>query len=1101
MSSFDYHAPVSLPEVVELLQSYGSDAHLMAGGTLMMLMLKNGLMQPAHIVSLRHIRDLEGIRPTTNGGLEIRALATHRQAEMSEDVRAYCPALAETFARVATIRIRNQGTVGGNLAHADPAQDPPAMFLALGAEVAVTGPEGDRTISIDDLFIDYLETSLRDAEVITAVRLPPLHPGTQATYLKFVPRTADDYATVSIAAVLRLGAANTCEDLRIGLGSLGPVPLRGRSVEDALRGQELTPARIREAAALVRSDVDPLADGRGSVRYKREMAFVWTERVIQGLVVGATDRRSRPHESRTAHSETRYDPMVGEVRLEGGDPIVVRRQMTSSRSTNTVVGKRTPPSGGVMYVTGRAVFGIDFELPGMLRGKIVRSTVPHARIVAIDTADATSLPGVMAVITGRDSPHGLTGARLKDEPIFAGDRVRYVGEPVCAIAAVDERTAAAAAQLVRIEYEDLIPVFEASEALGRTAPLLHENLGSYTFRPYDCHPVPGTNIASHIKIRKGDVTAGFRAADVIVEETYRTQATHAMYIEPHASVAQWDASGKVSIWTNTQAPFIVRSGVATALGIPVSRVRVIPLLVGGGFGGKAQLKLEGVCALLARAAGRPVGIRLDRAEEFTGTSVSPPFTIRIKTGARNDGTFLACEADLVIDNGAYSEAVDGVCWEATIGAAGPYSIPHQKIDGRLVYTNKLPTGPLRGFGWPQITWALEQNVDAIAVRLGIDPLEIRLRNAFEEDGSISSTGALMHAVGLKASLRAAADAIGWSSRERRPNHGFGIAALTKLSVPFIPSSSIIKINEDGRVQLISGATDIGQGSNLTMAQIAAEEIGVELDQIDVVVADTDTAPYDGGAISSRLTFFLGNAVRAAAADARSQLLATAAEMLEVASDDLDVHGGRASVIGVPDRSLAFREIVLYSHMRGGGPIIGRGSYVDRDVVPMDPQTGQSSRAATDFTYGAQAVEIEVDPRTGQVTILRVVSAHDCGFAINPLAVEGQIEGGLSMGLGFALMEEVLSEDGRVLNPSMGEYKIPTIADMPPLTSIIVEGFPHPDGPFGAKGVGEASIIGIAAAIGNALSDATGRRFTELPLSPERVLTVINGVQLDAVADP
>lgn len=754
-----------------------------------------------------------------------------------------------------------------------------------------------------------------------------------------------------------------------------------------------------------------------------------------------------------------------------------------------IVGRPMPRRDGLLRASGQVVYGVDFKVSGMLWGKIVRSEHPCARILRIDASRALSLPGVKAVVTGQDAPDGLYGARLWDEPILAKDRVRYVGEPVALVAAVDEDTASEAAQRIEVEYEPLPALFSPFEALREDAPLIHPDLGSYFHREFDCHPVPGTNIASHIKIRKGDIAAGFAQADLVHEDTYQTHPVHCAYIEPHAAVARWEPNGRLTVWSSTQCPFLVRRQLAVALKMPVSRIRVLATAVGGGYGGKALMKIEGACALLARAAHRPVKLVFTRSEEFIGTNTRHAFSIDIKTGAKKDGTLVACEARLVVDNGAYTDAGDGVCWEATIGATGPYVIPHQKVDGLLVYTNKIPGGPFRGFGWPQVHWAFEQNVDALAHRLGIDPLEIRLKNAVEE-GSLSSTGEALHSVGLKACLRAAADAIGWDKRERQPNRGYGISVVNKLSIPYTSSSAFVKVNEDGTIHLLCSAVDLGQGSDNAMIQIAAEELGVRAEDVDLIPADTDTTPFDDGARSSRLTFHMGNAVRKAAAEARQEILRRAEAVLEVAAQDLELRNGRISVVGQPGPFLNLAELVMRSHWLHGGPILGRGSHVDEDIVAMDPETGQSPRPAAYFEYGAQAAQVEVDPETGQLTVLRMSSAHDCGRAINPLAVEGQIEGGAATGLGFVLMEEVQIEEGRVTNPNFMNYCLPTALDMPPLATVIVEGYPHREGPFGAKGVGEASCIGIPAAIGNAVYDAVGVRITRTPITWERVLDAL-----------
>ncbi|HLB12598.1 MAG TPA: xanthine dehydrogenase family protein molybdopterin-binding subunit [Dehalococcoidia bacterium] len=753
----------------------------------------------------------------------------------------------------------------------------------------------------------------------------------------------------------------------------------------------------------------------------------------------------------------------------------------------SVVGKALARVDGVRKATAQFTYGTDFKLPGMLYGKVLRSPYPHARILSIDTSQAEALPGVKAVVTGKDSPEALYGSRINDLPPLARDKVRYIGEPVAAVAAVDERTAAKALGLVQVEYQELPAVFDPRAAMQPGAPIVHENLGSYQRNAAQCYPVPGTNILNHMKVRHGDVEAGFAQADFIFEDSFTTQAQQHCCIEPHAAVCQVGLEGKATVWTSTQNPYKVRSETAAALGIPASRARVIATQAGGGFGGKSRARVEAHGVLLARKSGRPVKIVMTRHEVFTATTTRHPSHIRIKTGVKADGTLVAREVEVILDGGAYGEAGEIVSWEVGQGAAGPYRIPHVKVDAYEIYTNKVPAGAMRGFGWPQIMWASESQMDVIAQKLGLDPLEIRLRNAVEE-GSISATGEVLHSVGLVECLRKAAEAIGWDE-DRPPYRGRGIACVTKISVPFLGSSAFVKINEDGRIGLLTSATDIGQGSDTVLAQICAEEMGVGLSDVEVAVPDTDTTPPDMGVIASRITFHVGNAIRLAAADARSQVLALAADMLEASAEDLEIAEGKVFVRGSPERALALAQVATAAYYQKGGPILGRGSFLDEDLVPTDRETGQSPKPSPYIKYGATAVEVEVDPETGMVKVTKMASAHDCGRAINPLLLNGQIEGGAATGLGFALWEEMVFDGGRITNPSFMDYRIPSTVEVPAIHPIIVEA-PHKAGPFGAKGAGEASTIGVAGAVGNAIYDAVQVRIVDLPLTWERVLAAI-----------
>lgn len=753
-----------------------------------------------------------------------------------------------------------------------------------------------------------------------------------------------------------------------------------------------------------------------------------------------------------------------------------------------IVGRPAPRLDGVRKVTGRAKYSVDIRHHGMLFGKLLRSPYPHARILAIDTSAASQIPGVRAIVTGQDVTTGLWGSGIKDQPVLPRDRVRYVGEPVAAVAADDEATAERACEAIVVEYEELPAALDIESALAPGAPLVHDAAADYALRPTMCRPVNGTNILNHNLIRKGDPDRAFREPGVVViSGTYTTQAQQHVALEPHASLAEWDPDGRLHVWTGTQAPFLVRNDLALALRMDPSRIRVTCLDVGGGFGGKIHLRLEPYCALLSKAAGRPVKMVYTRHEVFIGSTYRHPARIEITTAARRDGTLVGARIKTYFDTGAYSDSGESVAWQTALGGVGPYRVPNLHVDTYAVYTHKLPSGAFRGMGWPQITWAFESQMDELAERLQMDPLELRLKNAYRE-GDVTGTGEVLKHVTVVECLERAAKEIGWG-RPLPSNRGLGISVVMKSSVPLTTAGAFVKIAEDGRAQLITGAAEIGTGVQTTMAQICAEGLGVPVEHVVVSTADTDYSPHDNGAISDRTTFHLGSAVRDAALSARQQLLEAAAEIFKAPPESLRIQEGIITRQGDSDRKVTVKDVVAYCHSRKGGPILGIGRRQQEDIVPMDPETGQSPRPASHYKFGAQAVEVEVDPETGRLSIVRVVSVHDVGQVINPLNATGQVEGAVAQGVGFALLEEMKFDGGAVVNGSLMEYSVPTVMDVPPTQVVLLEN-PYPGGPYGAKGAGEPGIIGVAAAVGNALKHATGVRIYDLPLTWERVAFAI-----------
>lgn len=762
-------------------------------------------------------------------------------------------------------------------------------------------------------------------------------------------------------------------------------------------------------------------------------------------------------------------------------------------ATNSLIGKSVPRKDGWEKITGAAKYVGDIKLAGMLYAKILRSPYPHARIVSIDASEALRLPGVKAVVTGRDYPN-YVGLYLVDRNVYAVDKVRFVGDPVAGVAAVSPEAAEEALRLIRVEYEELPPVTDPVEAMREKAPLVHENLHQYS-HVSAIFPVPHTNIANHMKIRKGDINEGFAKSDIIIEGTYRVPQMQHCQIEPHAAIAQVDATGKVTVWSGCQSPNAVRKLLAVSFSIPEGRIRVITPYVGGGFGGKAGITVEGVLLPLAIKAGpRPVKLVLTREEVFQATSVRQGLVARIRSGVTREGRLMAQETELIWDGGAYSEYGVNIIRASGYSSAGPYDIPHVKTDSYCVYTNHPPGGPFRGFGMGELHWALEQQMDRIAHELGKDPVEVRLLNA-ARDGSTTATGEVLRDIGLTRCIEEAARRIGWQEEKQGPLRGKGIACMVKA--PAMPgtaaSSALIKINEDGSANLLITASEIGQGANTVLAQIAANELGIPVEKVHVSQPDTDYTPYEWQTVASRITYSCGNAVLAAARDARQQLLELASLGLQVPTHRLTVTDGFVHVVDNPSHGISVKDLSLGLGLPTGGgkggPIMGKGHFIPDGITNLDPETGQGAKAVAHWTYGVQAAEVEVDTETGKVDVLKVAAVYDIGKVINPGICLGQTEGGIMQGLSVGLYEELKLRGGKVQNHSFVDYKIATAAEVPEMSVGFVE-TPLADGPYGARGFAEHVMVPTAPAIANAVYDAIGVRITDLPITPEKVLVAL-----------
>jgi len=760
-------------------------------------------------------------------------------------------------------------------------------------------------------------------------------------------------------------------------------------------------------------------------------------------------------------------------------------------SPYSMVGKKMPAIDNREKVTGRAKFGMDLNLPGMLWGKVKRSPLPFARIRRIDKSRAEKMIGVKAVLTAEDMPGIPYGTYLPDELPLAKDWVRYVGDGVAAVAAIDEETAEEALELIDVEYEELPPVLDPEAAMLPDAPPIHPELANIK-----------NNIAYRLAYTRGNPDQGFSEADLILEDRYFTPETHHAYLEPQACIAQFDSAGKVTYYASLQSPFNARKLIARSLGLPEHQVRLIQTYVGGGFGGKASAiqPLYPISAVLAKKTGRPVKMVNTRQEDFMTGRPRLPEIIDLKMGFRKNGEITAKEVRIIGEGGAYAGMSPATLIVSATRSGSLYRFRNIRMDAKLVYTNKIAKGAFRGFGNPQMHFALESMLDDAAARLAMDPMELRLKNATQV-GDVTAHGWIINSCGLSDSIRRAAEASRWTEKrgKGKKNRGIGMACLIHVSSKmgmhplFDGSSATITMNEHGKVKILSGEGDIGQGASTLFTQIASEELGIPPEDIQVLLLDTDVAPVCLGAFASRVTAMGGNAVKMAAVNLREEIFKAAAEQIEANPLDLEIREGKVRVKGSLDKACPLNEVAYKAvFQRGGGLLTGIGNYTVPDWV-VAPDATQYGNISIAYPFGTQVAEVEVDRETGKVEILGIWAAHDLGRAINPLTAEGQIEGGVVQGVGFALTEQYVWKDGRMLNPNFHDYRLPTFMDAPPMSVIFIEAL-DPAGPYGAKGLAEPALIPTAPAITNAIYDAIGVRIKDLPVTPEKILRALRGLE-------
>jgi CO/xanthine dehydrogenase Mo-binding subunit len=764
-------------------------------------------------------------------------------------------------------------------------------------------------------------------------------------------------------------------------------------------------------------------------------------------------------------------------------------------SIHTSVGHSIERLDAAEKATGEAQYVDDLYRPGMLHGAILGSIHAHAKIGGYKLDAARSIPGVAAVLTGEDFSCGRTGAFCKDELPLARGKTIYMGEPVAVVAASDMETARRAARAIEIDYEPLPAVLTIDEALATGAPLVHEDLANYAkIAP----SFSEGNVLWQCRLEEGKIDSAWSQCDVIVEDVFETAAQHHMYMEPCGALAEIDRGGRLTIWSSCQSVHLVQQRVAEWLSIPMGRIRALAPKIGGGFGAKGGLHVQHLAAALALKTGRPVKMVLSRVEDFEIVRSRHPARVIMKTGAKKDGTLLAREANIFLDGGAYADESPTVLSFAVLMARGPYRIPHLRSRGLVVYTNKLKASAFRGFGNPQVTFAGESQIDRIAKQLDIHPVELRLRNAVDA-GDRWAGGQTLPACGLReclTKLREAVEAAPAVAAAPQHRRGVGYSAFAHIS-GLLSTACNIYLRSDGSVAVNTGVVDIGQGSDTILTQICADALMLTPERISFASPDSDSSPYNWKTAASRVTYMAGRVVLAATIEVRDKILRQASEIMECSAEDLEIRpGGLVSLKGVAAKTVTFAQVASHALARLGGPIMGASSLLF-DGERLDPKRALIEGFAFSnlgaYIFGAQAVEAEVDEVTGAVRVLRAWSAHDVGCAINPQMVEGQIQGGFVQGLGYALTEEMQwDESGRLTNPTLMDYKVPTALDTPiEINPIIVE-HPEPSGPFGAKGVGEPGLIGTAASIANAVAKATGKRLHRLPMTPERVLDALIG---------
>jgi CO/xanthine dehydrogenase Mo-binding subunit/CO/xanthine dehydrogenase FAD-binding subunit len=1049
-------APGSVAEARALVVD-DADAVLYAGGTELLLAMKHGGLRYSTLVDLKHIPELDQI-VATEDQLTIGALATHRSISRSAMVRELVPELARLEAHIANPRVRATGTLGGNLAFAEPHSDPATLLRALDAEVVVGGPGGPRSVRIGDLFLSPYETSLGPGDVITAVVFPIPTTDQRLGYHKV---QLHERPMLGLAVRLDLDWTGVRIDrARVVIGAASPTPHMSDAASMVLVGDLAdVQSRVPEAAHILANEADLIDDEEGSADYKRHLIGVHLRRLVERLGRDESEPRTeRDLDALVAgwRASQRHDPPPG----------------------FRVVGHSVPRTDGPSKVTGAAIYAGDVRLPDMAHAKVLRSPVAHARICSIDTTAARAASGVLDVVVGSDLlplPSPRYGHAIRDHWILAVEKVRYAGEPIAAVIAESEPEAQRALDLIEIELEELAPVMTAEEALDAGAPLVHDSRYEAGRSPghvnLDAIATP-SNVLSHDIVRWGDPDASFADAAVIVEGEYYYPMAFAFPLEPYVAVADF-GDDQLTVHTCGQHTFMVRRDLADIFGLPLSRVRVITPFVGGGFGSKSYTKIEPLTAVCSWRVRRPVRLELT-VEETILTTRADDARIWLRTAADAEGHLIARQARCLLNSGAYAENSMLVSAKTAARLIGPYAFAAVDIESRAAYTTTAPASSYRGFGGFHATLASEVQLDQLADRLELDPLEIRLRNLVRP-GAEFYPGKRPMTADPAGDLRLVAAAIDWG-RPREPGVGVG-TAINAIDAGAAPvGRSEVRLHGDGSITVLSGSAELGQGSRTVLAQIAAEEFGVELGQVRVAQSDTAITPFARTTGADRTTTMEGTTVLLACREAKEQLMEMAQEIWEAPAEllQLETTGIRLAAKG---EFMAWGDIIGRYFRQPDMEIIGRGH-----IRPV----GDWGVLPPFWELPLVGVEVQTDSETGEWRVSQLVTLGDVGLAINPAMAEGQDLGSAVMGLGVALREELVYEGQQLLNGSLLGYRVPGFTDVPgKVQGILVEGRDG-IGPYGAKGHGDGSLSSVSAAVANALHDALGVWLHQPPFTPERV---------------
>ena len=1050
----------TLAEATESLLAGDGGAAVYAGGSELLLAMKQGGLRYDTLVDVKTIPGLTAIEDRGDR-VEIGALATHREIARSGLVRAAAPRLARIEGRIANPRVRATGTLGGNLCFAEPHSDPGTLLLALDAVLTVAGPAGERTIPIATFTAGSYETVLEPGEILRAIIVPKLGARSLVGYRRV--QQLEHRPMLGVAVRLDLDdTGRTVVGARLAVGAASPTPLRSEAAEALLLGDVgRIGERLAAAAGSLADAADLLDDADGGADYKRHLIGVHVDRLVSSLVAGQEPELSGPRERRSLAE------MVGEWE---------RRKKRTPAPDFSVVNRSVPRTDGRAKVTGEAIYTADIVLPRMAYARVLRSPVAHARILSIDTTAARAVEGVIDVLQGSDLlvlKRHLFGHAMRDNAILAMDKVTYAGEPVVAVIAEDEPTAARAAELVEVAYDELPAVMTPEEALRPDAPLIHEEPHDFGHAPGHVNLAGrkfGTNQLTDDVVAWGDIDAAFARSTTIVEGEYYYPMAFTYPMESYAAIVDHRGS-EVTVHTNGQHTFTTRRDVADIFGLPLARVRVITPFVGGGFGAKSYSKVEPLAAVCSWRVGRPVKVELT-VEETVLTTRALDARVWLRTGVDADGKLIARQARVLMNSGAFAQNSMLVSAKTSTRLVGPYDWDAVDIRVHAAYTNTSPASSYRGFGGAHASLPGEVQMDEMAERLGRDPVAFRLHNLVER-GHVFFPGKRPLHADVKGNLQLVAGGLDWP-REEPAGTGKGIALIVMDSGAVPVGRSEIRVHGDGSVTVLTGSAELGQGSRTVLAMVAAEEFGVTLDRVRIQQSDSGITPYARTTGADRTTIMEGTTIQLACQDAKAQLLEMAAEIWEVPADEivLDRAGARNG-----DRTLSWGEIIGRYFRVPDMEVSGRGH-----IRPV----GEWGLIPPSWENPIVGVRVATDRDTGEWWPTSLVDIADIGLAINPALAEGMDIGSMMQSLGIAMREQLVYDGQQLSNGSVLSYRVPEFGDLPDEVHTFVIENRDGMGPFGSKAHGDGSMATVVPAVSNAIHDALGVRMHRAPFTPERV---------------